>query len=87
MEDAMNDARKDVFVIIERGEKTFWTRIGSAWVNRDGSINVQMDALPISGKIQIRDAEPRAHDDQRESPNGGASPDKPRGNDRQGSRR
>ena len=51
---------KIVYVITERNEKSFWTRIGVAFVNRDGSINVQLDALPVSGRLQIREDEPRA---------------------------
>lgn len=37
--------------------KTFWLRIGRANRNRDGSINVYLDALPIGTKLQLRDAE------------------------------
>lgn len=47
---------KDVFNIIETGDgKSRWVRIGSAFVNRDGSINALLDALPLDGKIHIRD--------------------------------
>jgi hypothetical protein len=31
-----------------------WMRVGMAWLNRDGSINVVLDALPIGGRIQLR---------------------------------
>ena len=39
-----------------------WMRVGMAWVNRDGSINVVLDALPVGGRIQLRvdDRERRA---------------------------
>ena len=39
-----------------RGEdrKPYWTAIGSAWTNKDGSFNVRLDALPIDGEIVIR---------------------------------
>jgi hypothetical protein len=50
---------KVAYVITERGEKTFWNRVGVAFTNRDGSINVKLDALPLSGQLQIRDYEPR----------------------------
>jgi hypothetical protein len=47
---------KDVYVINERGEdNTQWTKIGVAFVNKDGSLNVVLDALPYTGKIHIRD--------------------------------
>ena len=32
----------------------FWNRVGAAWVNKDGSINVQLNAIPLDGKIQLR---------------------------------
>lgn len=51
---------KDVFHIKEDDKgKAFWTKIGSAFVNRDGSINAYLDALPRDGKIQIRDRKPK----------------------------
>lgn len=37
-----------------RNGKTFWIRVGSAFINRDGSTNVYLDAYPTSGKLQIR---------------------------------
>lgn len=46
---------KDVFNIIEDKEgKSRWVKVGSAFVNRDESINVYMDVLPRDGKLQIR---------------------------------
>ncbi len=36
---------------------TLWVRAGSAWVNRDGSLNVYLDVLPIDGKLQVREAQ------------------------------
>lgn len=50
----MSAERLDVFVTNERGEKTYWTKVGSAFVNRDGSTTVLLDALPLNGKLQIR---------------------------------
>lgn len=43
--------------IIERkaGEKPVWNRVGIGFVNRDGSINVLLDSIPLQGKIQLRD--------------------------------
>lgn len=46
---------KIVYVITERGNKSFWNRIGAAFLNADGSINVKLDAVPVSGELQIRD--------------------------------
>lgn len=39
--------------------KSFWTRIGRAFFNRDGSINVLLDALPLGRKLQLREAKPK----------------------------
>ena len=49
--------RKEVFHIKDLGEgkKSVWTRIGAAFVNKDGSINAFLDSLPIDGKLHIRD--------------------------------
>jgi hypothetical protein len=41
--------------VVERNGKNFWTRVGSAFHNRDGSMNIYLDALPRDGKIQIRE--------------------------------
>lgn len=35
--------------------KTFWLRMGAAYENRDGSWNLYLDALPVNGRLQIRD--------------------------------
>lgn len=52
-----NNSPLAVFAITERGDKTYWSKIGVAFVNRDRSITVQMDSLPVSGKLQIRSEE------------------------------
>jgi hypothetical protein len=47
---------KVLWMITERGDRSFWTRIGVGYVNRDGSINLSLEALPIgSSKLQLRD--------------------------------
>lgn len=51
----IDDSPKDAFQITEsKSGKSFWTKIGAAFVNKDGSINVFLDAFPKDGKIQIR---------------------------------
>jgi hypothetical protein len=36
-------------------EKSFWTRIGSAWSHKDGKgFTVQLDAIPLDGRITLR---------------------------------
>lgn len=46
---------KVVYAVIERGPKKHWLRIGLAFVNRDGSLNVRLDAVPFTGQLHIRD--------------------------------
>lgn len=55
----MEGSRKKwaVYTIREKDgfEKAFWTRIGVAFVNRDGSFSVFLDAAPLDGKLHIRE--------------------------------
>jgi hypothetical protein len=60
-----NNETKAVFALTERDEKTYWTRIGAAFTNKDGSITVQLDALPVSGRLQIREDEAREEREER----------------------
>ena len=51
---------KVLWMINERGDRSFWTRVGVGFVNRDGSISLQLDAMPLgTGKLQLRDYTPR----------------------------
>ena len=50
---------KIAYVIKERNGQKYWNRIGVAFVNHDGSINVKLEAMPVSGELQIRDYVPR----------------------------
>jgi hypothetical protein len=52
---------KIVYVITPRNGKQYWNRIGVAFVNSDGSLNVRLEAVPVSGEMQIRDYVPRDH--------------------------
>lgn len=50
---------KGVFVIVDRPtQKSMWIRVGSAWENRDGSLRVLLNALPVGGELHIRDPKP-----------------------------
>lgn len=54
--------RFNVTTPIERQDgKTFWLRIGTAFRNKDASLNIYLDALPVNGKLQVRSV-----DDQRQ---------------------
>jgi len=52
---------KDVYAIYEtKGEgreRSRWVRVGVAFDNKDGSLNVLLDALPLTGRLQIRSRE------------------------------
>jgi hypothetical protein len=54
-----NKSMKIVYTVSERDNKSYWTRIGVAFTNRDGSINMKLDAVPLVGTLQLRDPEPR----------------------------
>ena len=54
---------KDVYSITEKenapNDKGYWTKIGIGFVNRDNSINIVLDALPVNGRLHIRDRQPK----------------------------
>ena len=54
-----NSKVKLVYVINERSGRNFWTKIGIAFQNADGSLNVKLDAIPVSGEMQIREYVPK----------------------------
>lgn len=48
--------RYAVFAVrTSKGGQTIWVRAGSAITNRDGSLNVTLDVLPIDGQLHLRD--------------------------------
>ena len=59
---------KVVYAIIERGPKKHWLRIGLAFVNKDGSLNVRLDAVPLTGALHIRDDATRPNLDEPPGP-------------------
>lgn len=50
---------KVCYIITNRNGKNYWNRCGVAFVNNDGSINVKLEAVPVTGEFQIRDYVPR----------------------------
>jgi hypothetical protein len=48
-----------VYHVREReGTSGFFTRIGAAWPHKDGKgFNIQLDALPVDGRMNLRVAE------------------------------
>ena len=61
-----NSKYKFVYVVTSKGERKFWTKVGIAFVNRDGSLNCKLDSLPVDGELHIREPLPRPAQDQRE---------------------
>lgn len=63
---------KQIVAVVERGEgadaKKFWTRIGVAFENRDGSWNLRFDYFPTNPAttVQLREMELRDDDERRE---------------------
>jgi hypothetical protein len=43
---------------IRRTEKgpTVWVRAGNGFVNKDGSLNLWLDVLPLEGQLHVREA-------------------------------
>ncbi|MBP6608786.1 MAG: hypothetical protein KA258_04320 [Deltaproteobacteria bacterium] len=49
-------AWKAVYCVAERGKgRRIWLRVGTAFPNRDGSLTIRLDALPLSGQLQVRE--------------------------------
>lgn len=54
------------YCVTERGEKSFWTRIGAAWDHEDAKgLTLQLELVPVNGgRIVLR--EPSAEEGQTE---------------------
>jgi hypothetical protein len=56
MDEQTNRTMKVVWTVVDRGQgKSFWTRVGVGFVNRDGSLTLRLDAVPINGTLQVRE--------------------------------
>ena len=43
------------YQVSKGGQRSFWTRIGIAWVHKDGKgYNIKLDSLPIDGNVILR---------------------------------
>ena len=49
-------APQAVFTVVEGPNSPIWIRIGTAFECRDKSLNVLLNALPVNGKLHIREA-------------------------------
>jgi hypothetical protein len=48
-----------VYAIIDRKDRSHWLKIGAAFANRDGSITLLLDAVPVGAhRIQVREQRP-----------------------------
>jgi hypothetical protein len=64
------------FCIVEREDgSATWIRCGRARLNRDGSVNVRLDALPLNGELHLRPARPSSPSDSPPRPAGGREPE------------
>jgi len=51
----------EAFVVEGEGDKANWTRIGAVWTHEDGNgFNLSLSALPLNGRIVIRNQKPKA---------------------------
>ena len=57
----MKKSYREIYAILELGDKTVWHRIGTAFKNKDGSDNLVFTLLPTDkgATIQVRDPKPR----------------------------
>lgn len=54
---------KYVYTVVENGDKKpIWVRVGVAFDNKDGSLNVRLNALPVNGKLHIREKSEKEED-------------------------
>lgn len=49
---------KTVYTIVDRGAgKSYWVKVGVGFINKDTSITLKLDAVPVNGTLQVRDWE------------------------------
>lgn len=46
---------KHLWMLEESADKRLWTKIGVAFENKDGSYDLHLAAVPVSGKMTMRD--------------------------------
>ena len=48
-----------VYAIIDRNGKSYWMKLGAAFSNRDGSVTLYLDAVPVgTHRLQVREQRP-----------------------------
>lgn len=56
--------------VTDKGEKSFWNKVGAAWRHKDGKgYTLQLEVVPINGRIVLRQPldEPSGRDGQNEN--------------------
>jgi len=52
--------------VAEKGEKSFWSKIGASWLHKDGQgMTLQLEVLPVNGRVVLRQAAESPQDDKR----------------------
>ncbi len=63
----------EVFTVIaarKEGDRDYWHRVGSAWKNRDGSLTIKLNSLPMNGELIVKKPLPREERTERGSRQG-----------------
>jgi hypothetical protein len=59
-ETSVKRPRKEVFsVVVDDKNEERWHKLGVAFVNKDDSLTILLDAYPLDRKLIIRDPKPR----------------------------
>jgi hypothetical protein len=49
--------------VTNKGENSFWTKVGAAWHHRDGKgLSLQLSVIPMNGQIVLRQPLPKIDD-------------------------
>jgi hypothetical protein len=73
---------KSVYTVVDRGQgKSIWVRVGVGFTNRDGSLNLRLDAIPVNGSLQVREWEPYDRNDRRADAADGQVRSRPKAHD------
>lgn len=58
---------KEVWMVEDRqNARSLWTRVGTAYENRDGSWNLRLSAVPVGGTLNVRDPREKSEADRAE---------------------
>ncbi len=45
------------YSVTGEGERRYWHRIGAAWPTKDDGLTLQLDAMPLDGRVALRSRE------------------------------